>query len=96
MTSIQTAYLPPTNTKGLRIKVWAGDRTAKIYSRESFHAQGDEARHFEAVQRYCKDSGFKWTGELVCGGTREGYVFVFAKHSNGADTDRFTLTSEGC
>lgn len=85
MTSIQTAYVAPTNTKGCRIKVWAGDRPAKIYSRELFHQQSDEARHFAAVQRYCDDCGFKWAGEMVCGGTREGYVFCFA------DSDRFTL-----
>lgn len=91
MTSIQTAYVPATNTRGTRIKVWAGDRPAKIYTRESLKAQGDEQRAFEAVQRYCKDCGFKWTGDMVCGGTREGYVFVFTKYGDHSDVERFTL-----
>ena len=87
MVSIQTAVIPVSNTRPTRIKVWAGDRKAKIYSRDRW--QGDDAAvHFGAVQQYVTDCGFRFGGEVVSGGTRDGYAFCFV------DSDRFTIQAE--
>lgn len=73
MQSITTKYLGPTNNRGSRIHaVTASGHVLTIPVNHSF---SDGRCHAEAALALCKRLG--WSGELVSGGTREGYVFVF-------------------
>ena len=75
MTSIETKYCGPTNYKGSRVIADAGDgRRVTIQYNDELNS---EAAHAEAAMALCKK--MKWTGELVEGATRRGYVFVFAE-----------------
>ncbi len=73
MKAISTKYLPATNTKGSRIKAYDCDNNSVTlpmdyrYSGEILHRKAAEA---------LRDK-MNWAGELIGGGTKDGYVFVF-------------------
>jgi hypothetical protein len=74
MKSIETRYIGPSNTRGSRIMATdCGDH--RIYvSADS--ALSNEYLHWDAAQTLARKLG--WTGDMVAGGTKQGYVFVFA------------------
>jgi len=77
MVAIEAKYYPATNTKGARIRVKAGDRKARFYS--AYAGPGDEANgaYRSAVRDYNK--AMNWQGEMIEGGTENGFVYVFAE-----------------
>lgn len=73
MVAIETEYRGPTDTRGSHILVRAGDCPAKRYS----YDYAAQCPHDSAVREYCRDMG--WQGRLIKGGTKRGYVYVFAQ-----------------
>ena len=71
--AIETRYIGPSNFKGSRIAVQAGDRP-RMYVCKRMDLNDDEA-HAAAARLYCEKYG--WAGKLVQGGTSSGNVFVF-------------------
>ena len=74
MKAIVTRYLGPTNTKGARIKATDCDDNSLTIP-YPYELSGEEC-HRKAAEALCEKMG--WKGELFGGGTKEGYVFVFA------------------
>jgi hypothetical protein len=79
MISIHTKFIPPTNTKGARIKAYTSTGfTATVpYSYELSH----EKCHFEAVKALVKKHKLQWPIDKMCYGDsadNKGYVFCFA------------------
>ena len=73
MKAIQTKYIGATNTRGSRIKAFDedGNSTTIPYPHE---LSGEEV-HRKAAEALRDKKG--WKGELVGGGIKSGYVFVF-------------------
>ncbi len=71
--AITTKHLPATNTKPARVKATtaSGISLTKSYPIDGDHEYG----HKNAALALCQKLG--WTGEIVGGATRDGYVFVF-------------------
>lgn len=70
--AITTKYLGPTDHRGARIKASASAGSITIpYS----HELGPQGSH-EAAARALADK-FGWAGNMVGGGTLDGYCFVF-------------------
>lgn len=81
MQSITTKYLGPTNYRGSRIKAITESGISVIVSYDD--GLDSYANHEAAAKKlYAK---LNWHGNIIAGGTKDGYVFVFA---NG---DRFTV-----
>lgn len=74
MKTIQTTYHGPTDTRGARI--YATDCGDHRISIPYPHELSDEAVHRKAADALCAKLG--WTGHMVSGQTKTGYVFVFA------------------
>jgi hypothetical protein len=74
MKAIVTKYHGPTNFKGSRIS--ASDSDGNRVSISYPHELSGEAVHRKAAEALCQKMG--WTGELIAGGLKSGYVFVFA------------------
>lgn len=74
MKAITTKYHGATNTRGARISATDGDgnRVSIPYP----HELSGAAVHAEAALALCAKMG--WEGDLIAGGTKDGYVFVFA------------------
>ena len=73
MKAIVTKYHGPTDFKGSRISASDSDGNRVFISYP--HELSGEAVHRLAADALCKKMG--WTGKLVSGWTKEGYVFVF-------------------
>lgn len=75
MKAITVIYLPATNTRGSRIKAYTeGNNSITIsYS----HELSGEAVFKEAAIQLCQK--MNWPTELIGGGIKGGYVFVFKK-----------------
>ena len=75
MKAIFTKYHGPTNYKGSRISASDedGNKTTISYPYEL----SGEAVHRKAADALCVKMG--WTGNLVGGSHRKGYVFVFTE-----------------
>jgi len=73
MKAILTKYFGPGNSKGTRIKAWELDGHCVFYSYN--YALSSEANHRSAAEKLRDKMG--WSGELVAGGTKDGYAFVF-------------------
>lgn len=73
--AITVKYLPPTNTKGSRLKAYDMDGNSATVSYD--HGQSKELRYTDAARVLCRKMG--WEGELAGGGVRNGYVFVFVE-----------------
>ena len=73
MQAITTKYHSPTNTRGARItaQTESGVRISAPYP----HDLSYDDKHASAVQALCDKMG--WTGRLVSGGIKGGYVYVF-------------------
>jgi hypothetical protein len=78
MKTIETKYLGPTWKLGARIKATALDGRSKTipYPYELSPAGGRQL----AVQELNKR--LKWEGDIICGKTYRGWVFVFVNGSN--------------
>ena len=78
MISIQTKYIPATNTKGSRIKAYTerGLSVTISYPHEFSH----ERPHYEAVKALVKKHNLDWPIDNMCFGSSadgKGYVFCF-------------------
>lgn len=73
MKAIVTRYVGPTNTKGSRI-IASDEDGNKITISYPYELSG-EAVHRKAAEALREKMG--WTGELVSGSLKNGYVFVF-------------------
>lgn len=73
MKAILTKYLPATTHKGSRVKAFDSDGNSLTVAYDScfsnYHA------HERAANLLCKKMG--WTGDLIGGGIKTGYAFVF-------------------
>lgn len=87
MKAITTRYVGPTNSRGSRIVASAeGVRAVSV----PFAYEGDVYQaHEKAALALCKKYG--WGGRLVGGGTKKGYVWVFA--DSGRDARRGSRSS---
>lgn len=74
MKAIKTTYKGPTNNKGSRIIASDEDKN-KITIPYPHELSGMDC-HAKAAVALCLKMG--WTGKLIGGGLKEGYVFVFA------------------
>jgi hypothetical protein len=70
--AITTKFLAPTNNRGSRIKATAEAGSLTV----SWDYGLDASANHEIVAQALADR-YGWTGELVGGATRTGYVFVF-------------------
>jgi hypothetical protein len=73
MKAITTTYHGPTNTRGSRITATEPD--GKRISIPYPHELNQEDAHSHAAMLLCNKLG--WTGKLVCGSIKNGYVHVF-------------------
>jgi hypothetical protein len=73
MKAIFTKYHGPTNFKGSRIS--ASDSDGNRVTISYPYELSGEAVHRAAADALCKK--MNWTGELVGGSLKNGYVFVF-------------------
>lgn len=71
--AITTKYLGPTNARGSRIK--ASSESGHSVTASYDHALNPVENHARAAIMLCEKLG--WKGDLVPGGTKDGYVFVF-------------------
>jgi hypothetical protein len=74
MKAIETKFHGPRNVRGSRIIADDGDGNRATISFP--HELNGEAAHAQAAIALCQK--MKWTGELIAGATKKGYVFVFA------------------
>lgn len=85
MISIRTKNLPFTDTKPRRIKVYAdsaGGQSLTLSVSAIPDGLNNEDQHRYVVEQLCRKTG--WAGQLIAGGTREGYVFVFVPENKEA------------
>ena len=75
MKAIVTKYHGPTNFKGARIT--ASDEDGNRVTISYPHELSGEDVHRKAAIALCDK--MKWTGELVGGSLKRGYVFVFVE-----------------
>ena len=73
MKAIETRYIGPTNFKGARIKADDGDGNTLTIS-YPYELSGEDV-HRKAAEGL-RDK-MHWTGDLLGGSTKRGYVFVF-------------------
>lgn len=81
MKAIFTKYHGPTNYKGARIS--ASDSDGNRVTISYPYELSGEAVHRKAADALCAKMG--WTGELIAGGTKTGYVFVWSPNSTRDD-----------
>lgn len=86
MKAILTKYVGPTNTRGSRIVVTDGDTRMLVNYDDG---KRSEETHADAVVAFCERLG--WSGELIQGGLKNGYVHVFT--GRGARSE-FTRVKE--
>ena len=72
MQAIVTKYIAPTNTRGARIRAFCEPGSITI---EWDYVLNREANYRKAAVALCERLG--WTGEMLAGSTKSGYVFVF-------------------
>ncbi len=73
MKAISTKYISPTDFKGSRIKAYDCDNNS-VTIPYPYELSGEDV-HRKAAEAL-RDK-MNWTGELIGGSTKEGYVFVF-------------------
>ncbi|RPJ26018.1 MAG: hypothetical protein EHM35_15200 [Planctomycetaceae bacterium] len=72
MKAIQTKYLGPTDTKGIRIKASDSDNNSvTIHVDNSLNS---EQNHYHAAEELCRK--MKWSGTYAGGHTKHGMVWV--------------------
>jgi len=77
MKAILTKYHGPTDTRGSRVS--ASDEDGNRVSIPYPHELSGEAVHRKAADALCQKMG--WAGELICGGIKTGYAFVWVPGS---------------
>ena len=80
MKAILTKVIPCTNTKPTRVKAYTEGGNSIMVSWSECEGNGDRTQgqsHLYAARKLCDK--MKWAGELLGGGTPEGYYFVFAE-----------------
>ena len=77
MKAIKTKYKGPTDTRGSRII--ASDEDGNRITISYPYELSGEAVHRKAADALCVKMG--WTGPLVGGSLKNGYVFVFGKEA---------------
>ena len=76
MKAIETKYLAPTDTRGVRIKAKVGNLTATVPYDYSLTDQSEIA--FVAVRELVRKHKLDWDiSKMVYGGTDKGYTFCF-------------------
>lgn len=80
MKAIVTKYRGPDHKRGSRITATDedGNRITISYPHE---ISGYENVHRKAAEALCEK--MKWSGEMVCGSLKHGYVFVFINGNVG-------------
>lgn len=80
MIAIETRYVGPTNTKPSRIVATTanGQRMMMSMSAAEDGTDGSAESAHRAVAQALADK-MQWPGQLICGGTKTGYVFVFLR-----------------
>jgi hypothetical protein len=73
MKAIITKYHGPTHTKGSRIS--ASDEDGNRVTVSKNHSLNSETAHRVAAEALCLK--MRWTGKMVSGSIKNGYVFVF-------------------
>jgi len=80
MIAIETRYLPPTNTRGARIKAWTFGRVRLSVTVPYDHSLSGVAVHHAAVVALVERHRLPWDiSDMRWGGTDRGYVFCFGK-----------------
>ena len=74
MRAIQTKYLGPSNFRGARIKAFDCDGNS-VTIPYPYELSGEDV-HRKAAEAL-RDK-MRWSGELIGGSIKSGYVFVFA------------------
>ena len=74
--SIQTAYLPPTNHRGARVRAWAGDDRKRGLTLAWDYACNPDENHTAAVAAMISRMG--WHGAWTLGGSEPGLVAACA------------------
>lgn len=75
MKAISTRALAPTDTKGLRIKAYDLDGNSVTIPDPDLPDTHQEARYAAAAVALCRK--MEWSGPLLGGAVKDGYVFVF-------------------
>lgn len=89
MQSIQTRYLPPTNSRGARIKAYSEGFPRGVTVPYEYRAQGETGAHRVAVEAFIRAKG--WFGVWVEGASadKRGNVYVcIAREHSPEQTDR--------
>lgn len=78
MKAILTKVLPCTDTKPTRLVAYTdgGNRLTVSWSECDNDGRTQAQAHGYAARKLCQK--MHWTGDLIGGGTPDGYVFVFA------------------
>ena len=87
MQTIETRFIPATNTKGERVKAIASGGGGSVTLQWSYSGQTVDC-HFEAVKALCLKLG--WLGKFVAGSTKKGFVWVFVE-SHGHTEEQFEV-----
>lgn len=74
MIAIMTKYIGATNTKPSRIKAYTSNKGQSITMPFEYDVDGMELYKRAAIALRDK---MGWKGELIGGGTKDGYAFVF-------------------
>lgn len=78
MKAIVTKFHGPSDTKGSRCS--ASDEDGNRVTISWSQVLNGEAPHAEAAIALCRKQG--WTGRLIAGAVKRGYVFVFENESS--------------
>lgn len=78
MIAIQTRYLPPTNTRGARIKAWTPRRAGLSVTVPYDYSLSGVSVHYAAVVALVQRHELPWdVANMRWGGIERGYVFCF-------------------
>ena len=75
MIAIQTKYLPCTDTKGSRVKAFTSNGQSLTMPYD--YSLENEAVYKKVAIALCEK--MDWSTDLIGGGTKDGYTFVFNK-----------------
>lgn len=75
--AIETKYVRASRTKPSRVVATAEGGHRVVLSYDSINENGAEQAHATAAIALCQKVG--WTGKLVSGSTKDGFVFCFTK-----------------
>ena len=79
MIAIQTKYIPATNTLGSRIKAFTSNGQSLTLPFD-YSADSEYKRYKSVALALC--SKMNWNPDIIGGGTKNGYTFVFKYDDN--------------